>query len=145
MALRAHRRPSKKLARGYWYFYGRHVQKITEHLEVGDLVLWVGKPSEYATFHRRLVYQIVEIVHLENSAATCSYRLRPAFDIENPIGCTVETTGYPVMSAYLKKLTLLDVGIIRLKFDSFIKEWAKNLGMNITHMPTDSDISANDK
>lgn len=100
-----------------------------DNLCVGDLVMWTGKSTEYATFHRRIIYVVAEIMHPEDPSRTRSFKLRPAFDIESPIGTVIETTGYPVLSSYLKKLSLLDVASIRLHYDNFIKEWAKSQGL----------------
>lgn len=120
--------------------------KPLEKLNVGDIVMWTGKVTEYSPFQRRLIYQVVQVIP---AAATDihqepKYRLRPAYDIENPVGAVVEAASFTISSNHLKNLSLLDMGIIRLTFDNFIKEWAKSKGANITSMPTERDVTVND-
>lgn len=98
-----------------------------QELQVGDLVLWTGKPSEYSSFSRRIVYQVVERKEPEKDSHYVTYRFRAAFDFENPMGTLCDVTGFST-SREMKRLSLLDLATLRLHFDNFIREWAKQVG-----------------
>ena len=100
-------------------------------LHVGDLAVWTGKPNEYAPLSRRVIYQVIERKEPPEGSYYVQYRFRAVFDIENPIGTVVESTSF-MTSREMKKLSLLDLGSLRLHFDNFIREWAKQVcGANI--------------
>ncbi len=96
-------------------------------LYVKDLVLWTGKPTEYASMSRRVVYQVVERKDPADSTMYVQYRFRAVFDFENPVGTLVDPTGW-MTAREMKKLSLLDLATLRLHFDNFIREWAKSVG-----------------
>ena len=118
-------------------------------LEPGELVMYVGTTAYTPSFENRVIYQVIEVSETTPSSTEDKpcyvYKLRAVFDIKNPIGNTVDTLTWRSSSVgNFKRLTLLDVGIIRLKFDSFIKEWVKSLGTDVSHMPTASDVLSNE-
>lgn len=93
-------------------------------MEVGDLVMWMGKPTEYSQFHRRVVYQVIEKEPAKESTySSNNYRLRVAFDFENPMGTDMNSVSH-LGTRDFKRLALLDVGVLRLLFDNFIREWS---------------------
>ena len=57
------------------------------------------------------------------------YHLRVAFDFERPMGQAIGTVTWS--DHELRKLTLLDVGVIRLSFDNFIREYAREQGAEL--------------
>lgn len=106
---------------------GRH--ELIE-LNVGDLVLWVGKQTEYTFLNRRTLYQVVERREPEKPERIVQYRFRAVYDIENPIGTAVDATPF-ISSRDTKRIDLLDLGVLRLTFDTFIKEWARSRGVEV--------------
>jgi len=97
-------------------------------LSLGDLCIWVGKQTEYSPLSRRVIYQVID----KEDAATSSwskhvYKLAPAFDLENPIGTSVEPVSHNG-TRDMKRLSLLDIATIRLHYDNFIKQWARHAG-----------------
>ena len=105
------------------------VQKAEPDLEVGDLCLWTGTQSEHSTYKNRIIYRCVEKRQNENSdgGTYVSYRFVVAFDISNPLGQQLDPIGFGGVRE-MKRLTLLDVCTIRLHYDNFIKEWAREMG-----------------
>jgi hypothetical protein len=89
----------------------------------------MGKVTEYATLHRRVVYQVVgkENTNPVTSFATHRYMFRVAFDFENPMGTNLDAVAY-MGTRDLKRIELLDLGTIRLHFDNFLREWALKMG-----------------
>jgi len=95
-------------------------------LSLGELIVWTGKPTEYSQFFRRVIYEVVGKECVKDASwATHVYKLRPAYDIENPTGTDMTTFTY-MGTRELKRLTLVDVGIMRLAFDNFIKQWSND-------------------
>lgn len=96
-------------------------------LQVGDLVMWTGKETEHSSLKRRLIYQVVS-KKLEGTPPHENWRhqLRVAFDFEQPSGTNLQTISWS--SWELKKLSLLDLGTLRIHFDTFIKWWAETQG-----------------
>ena len=113
-------------------------------LQVGDLVVWTGKERQYAMLQHGIIYRVIEKKEAENGdPAAATYRLGAAFEFCSPIGSSVDVTGLHG-SRELKKLGLLDLGIIRLAFDNFIREWAGEQGAKLEQMPTAHDIVRNE-
>jgi hypothetical protein len=52
----------------------------------------------------------------------------------------MESIGFMSATHEMKKLGLLDLGILRLMFDNFIREWTRSQGVNVEHMPTTDDV-----
>lgn len=105
----------------------RWIQPIT--LNVGDLVVYVGKQNEYTSMNKRVIYRVVEKEQQdEKNTSPFLYKFSVAFDIENPLGQAIE----PTISLYslrdLRRLELLDLATLRLHFDHFIRTWAKQMG-----------------
>lgn len=96
-------------------------------LAVGDLCMWMGKPSEYSGLSRRVIYQCVEKKRRDEPSKELVYRYRVAFDFENPMGSSLDLTNL-TSSRDMKRMSLLDVATLRLHFDCFIKEWAQAQG-----------------
>lgn len=106
------------------------VQKADPVLDIGDLCIWTGNQSEHSTYKNRLIYRCVEKRDNESTDGSTytSYRFVIAFDLSNPIGVHMDPVGFGSIRE-MKKLTLLDVATIRLHYDNFIREWAKQQGM----------------
>jgi hypothetical protein len=104
------------------------LRKPGAELRVGDLVMWYGKPSDYASFQRRVVYQVVERIEpSQDEGRQAQYRYRPVFDLENPIGVPTEPTCL-MSSREMKQIRLIDLGMMRMLFDSFIRTWIADQG-----------------
>ena len=110
-------------------------------LNLGDVVMYVGD-MKYAILQRRVVYRVVDKEQQpENASYPFSYRFTAAFDLENPLGQVIEPSCQMSSLKDFRKLGLLDLGVIRLIFDDFIKEWAKKQSnIDIEHMPEKDDI-----
>jgi hypothetical protein len=107
-------------------------------LNEGDLVIWTGKQSEHSTLKNHIIYQVMS-KKLETSppitpGGTPSehwrLNLRPAFDFQRPLGVAVNTLSWS--DHELRKVTLVDLGVVRLAFDNFIREFARMNGMEDT-------------
>ena len=109
-------------------------------LAIGDLVFWTGKSTDFTMMKPRVIYQVIERKEPEQHASYAQYRFRPVFDIANPVGITVESVGFMTATREMKKLNLLDLGILRLTFDNFIRDWTRSQGADVDHMPTSSDV-----
>lgn len=97
-------------------------------LNVGDIVLYVGD-MKYAILQRRVVYRVTEKEQQpENASYPFSYRFTAAFDLENPLGQVIEPSCQMSSLKDFRKLGLLDLATLRLHFDAFIREWAKQMG-----------------
>lgn len=103
---------------------------VSDELNIGDLCVFTGKQSEYSLLHRRVIYRVVEKETRPDNellSTRFTYRFQVAFDLENPTGTVLTTTGK--MGVHdMKRLSLLDVATIRLHYDHFIKEWARTMG-----------------
>jgi len=98
-------------------------------LEVGDLVFYTGKVTEYTQFKHRIIYRCIEKKYSgEGENSYLSYKYVAAFDFENPLGVGLASIGGFSNISDFKKLSLLDVCTLRLHFDNFIREWAKDMG-----------------
>lgn len=114
---------------------GHRSLKSLVDLAVGDLVMWTGKTSDYGLLYRRIIYQVVEKRDPIEDGHVVQYKFRAVFDFENPVGTPLTPSGY--MSARdVKRISLLDLGIMRLTFDTFVKEWAQEQGM-LTNLDDD--------
>ena len=113
---------------------------LPTELFVGDLVVWTGKPSQYSSIRHGVIYRIVERKVNEHDPLVAVYRLGTAFEFTNPVGTHMELSGFSGAHE-LRKLSLLDLGIIRLTFDAFIKEWARTKGAESIRMPEERDIN----
>lgn len=93
-------------------------------LHVGELIMYVGNP-EHSTLKPRVIYQVVkkEANDSKFSGTPFFYRLRPAFDIQNPTGTELETTSNLSVRG-MRRLSLVDVGTLRMLLDEFIKQWS---------------------
>lgn len=93
-----------------------------------DLVMYVGNP-DHSVLKPRIVYRVIDKELSEPTAtskATLFYRLQIAFDVEHPMGSTLEPT--PKVSVRgLKRMSLLDLGTVRMLFDEFIKAWSRSV------------------
>lgn len=98
----------------------------------GDLVMWHGKQTEHTSLKNRVVYQVMQVEERDSDliGTMVTFKLRPAFDIGQPMGVAVHTISWS--SSELRKVTLVDLGVIRLSFDNFIREYARMLGMETT-------------
>lgn len=100
----------------------------------GDLVVWVGKQTEHSTLKNRIIYEVMkkEVETKDGLGGipwtTTRLTLRPAYDFERPTGVSVGTVTWSTVSE-LRKLSLVDLGVIRLTFDNFIREFARQQGM----------------
>jgi hypothetical protein len=108
-------------------------------LSVGDLILWTGKQTEYSSMRNRVIYQVTARETTAGSSYS-HYRFRPVFDFENPMGTDLTVNGTMTIRE-MKRLTLLDLGVLRLMFDHFVREWARSQGTEVEQMPTADDIS----
>lgn len=105
-------------------------------LEVDDLCIWTGKQSEHSVYRNRIIYRVVEKRWVEPKLMPSgnqvsgyhSVRFAVAYDLENPMGQSFDSVGFANIRE-MKKLSLVDLGIIRLTFDNFVREWAKRQGM----------------
>lgn len=104
-------------------------------LNVGDLVMFTGRVSEHNIIHRRIIYKVVAKDSISSPWAKFNYKYRVAFDFENPLGTELDSTG-SMSDRDLKKISLLDLGVIRLMFDNFIKEWSHKQGFDAEHVPS---------
>jgi hypothetical protein len=89
------------------------------------MALFVGDEKSH-TLKNRVIYQVVgkeEAPHSTYSHHT--YRYRVAFDLANPLGTSLDDTHTGLGTRGMKKLSLVDVGTLRLRLDSFLKEWAR--------------------
>lgn len=101
----------------------------------GDLVVWTGKQSEHSTLKNHIIYQVVArkleknepIMPGGQSHETVRFTLRPAFDFTRPMGIAINTLSWS--DHELRKVTLVDLGVLRLSFDNFIREYARFQGM----------------
>lgn len=117
--------PSSSIAYAQVNKTQRYVESVD--LQVSDLVMWTGRVTEFSTMSRRVVYRVVERKDPTDESNYVQYRFSPAFDLESPIGSSLDVT--PWMTAReMKRLGLLDLGTMRLHFDNFIREWAKRAG-----------------
>lgn len=99
-------------------------------LQVNDLVVWTGSSHQYAQLEHGVIYRVLERqdrASKDGESAHVSYKLGVAFEFNSPIGLSALTRTVN-MTNDLKKLSLLDLGIIRMAFDNFIKQWAKDMG-----------------
>lgn len=119
----------------------KHTWSQPVELNVGDLVAYVGD-AKYAVLNRRVIYRVVEKEQQpESSIYPYMYRFVSAFDLENPVGQHMERSHQFATLKDFRKIELLDLGIIRLVFDEFIKEWAKSQSnVSIEHMPDKKDV-----
>ncbi len=85
----------------------------------------VGKPERYDVMRSGIIYKCIEAKCSGTDWRYMQYRFLPVFSMENPIGIPLEATSWQP-SRDLKRISLLDLGMMRLAFDSFIKEWAKD-------------------
>lgn len=101
-------------------------------LEVGDLVMWDGKPSEHCTFRHGMIYRVVgkQPPDEKSTYDITRYRFITVFDFARPVGQPVDSFEFST-TRDLKRLSLLDLGTLRLHFDNFIREWAKQEGMEV--------------
>ena len=94
---------------------------------MGDLVMWTGRPNEYSTLRRGVIYKCIEAKETpESHWSRRQYRFGIAFDIEDPVGTPMGQTGF-MGSHEMKRLSLLDVATIRLHLDAFIRSWARSM------------------
>lgn len=100
----------------------------------GDLVIWTGKQTETSTLKNRVIYQVMKktIETTEGllggkSFTSTRLHLRVVYDIGQPMGVHINTSSWSEHE--LKKLSLVDLGIIRMTFDNFIREYARLQGM----------------
>lgn len=102
-------------------------------LEVGDLVMWDGKPHEHSLFRHGIIYRVMNKREPENTTYMQhqQYQFRAVFDFNRPVGQPIEAFGYSTVRD-LKRLSLVDLGVLRMTFDSFIKEWAKQEGADVS-------------
>lgn len=100
---------------------------VEDELQVGDLVMYVGKVTEHMPLHRRCIYKVVRKRHPEDAQHVATYHFRPVFDFENPLGQSLDMIGWSTLRD-LRKLSLVDLGTLRLHFDNFIREWARQVG-----------------
>lgn len=101
---------------------------IPLELNLGDVVMYVGD-VKYAILQRRVIYRVVDKEQQpENATYPYMYKFCAAFDIENPLGQTVESSCQMSSLKDFRKLGLLDLATLRLHFDAFIKEWAHQMG-----------------
>jgi hypothetical protein len=100
-------------------------------LTLWDLCMFVGD-EKISVLKPRIVYQVVErTAEVSPTYSSVRYRYRVAFDPENPTGTSADTTISFSGTRNMKKLTLLDLGILRLSLDTFIREYAKHLGAEL--------------
>ena len=93
--------------------------------------MFVGN-EEHTKLKQRTIYQVVEKkLQPQSTFSHHEYRYRVAFDFENPVGQTSELISHWGTRG-LKKLSLVDVGFMRLAFDNFIREWARSQGADDT-------------
>ena len=101
----------------------------------GDLVVWTGKQTEHTTLKNHIIYQVMSkkietsppITPGNPSTEHTRLMLRPAFDFQRPLGTAINTLSWS--DHELRKVTLVDLGVIRLAFDNFIREFARQQGM----------------
>lgn len=97
-------------------------------LDVGDLCIWTGKPTEHAMMFRRVIYQVVEKTPATGASySKNNYSFIVAFDFENPLGKSMVPVNH-MGTREMKKLSLLDLATLRLHYDSFITDWARRMG-----------------
>lgn len=89
--------------------------------------MYTGKPTEYTSFHKRCIYQVIAKKDEHDSDYMSKYHFRLAFDFENPMGSPLDTVSFST-TREMKKVTLLDLATLRLHFDNFIREWTKQMG-----------------
>lgn len=101
-------------------------------LYVGDLVMWDGKPHEHCYFRHGMIYRVVNKIPPDGTMtySIARYKFVPVFDFTNPVGQSLDSFEYST-TRNLKRLSLLDLGTLRLHFDNFIREWAKQEGMDV--------------
>lgn len=95
----------------------------------GDLCIWTGKQTDTSSLKNRIIYHVVR---KENKSSDLMgeyhiYYLRIAYDPEHPVGTHVKTISWS--GSELKKLSLVDLGVMRLALDNFIREFARLHGM----------------
>jgi hypothetical protein len=101
----------------------------------GDLVVWTGKQTEHSTLKNHIIYQVmskkVETTPPITPGGTPSehirFMLRPAFDFQKPMGVAINSLSWS--DHELRKVSLVDLGVLRLSFDNFIREYARFQGM----------------
>ena len=90
--------------------------------------MWTGTQREHSVFSRRIIYKVLRKKPIPGGIlSSVEYELIPAFDIENPLGTVIGST-HTTWDRDLKKLSLIDLGIMRMYFDFFVKEWARQQG-----------------
>jgi hypothetical protein len=100
-------------------------------LNQGDLCIWSGKQTETSFLKNRVIYQV-----MSRDDETDKYgnhirlTLRVAFDLASPVGTVIAVHSWSTHE--LRKISLIDVGIIRLSLDNFIREYARQRGMDVT-------------
>jgi hypothetical protein len=114
-------------------------------LSVGDLCLFTGD-EKFSSLKSRLVYQVVskEDATMVSGYPQHRYRYRVAFDLENPSGTSTDTSITFSSTRGMKKITLLDLGTLRLHLDEFVRWYARYKGMeaDATRSDTGSDGAA---
>lgn len=101
----------------------------------GDLVVWTGKQGEHSTLKNHIIYQVMSRKIEKSPSITpggpeyesLRFTLRPAFDFQKPMGVAINTVTWS--DHELRKVTLVDLGVLRLSFDNFIREYARFQGM----------------
>lgn len=101
-------------------------------LEIGDLVMWDGKPHEHCSFRHGVIYKVVAKRGADETSnlGVARYHFRAVYEFNRPIGQDVGSFEFST-TRDLKKLTLLDLGTMRLYLDNFIREWAKQEGIDV--------------
>lgn len=101
-------------------------------LEIGDLVLWDGKPHEHSSFKHGVIYKVVGKQEAgESNLNLARYHFRVVYEFNRPVGQEVASFEFST-TRDLKKLSLLDLGTLRLYLDNFIREWAKEEGAHVS-------------
>ena len=111
-------------------------------LSLGDLVMWTGEQTKFSSMRNRVIYEVVEKTLMKDSIGF-NYAFKIAFDIENPMFSSTRTISGSLYD--LRKISLLDLGVTRMYFDEFIKNWALRQGTEVMHLPEASDVVGPDE
>lgn len=97
-------------------------------LSIGDACVYVGQEvSAYTNMHPRVIYQVAS---KDDEVGTCTwcrhrYGLEVLFDIAGHE--TEGTVRHVIGTRFLKRLDLVDLGLLRMRLDDFIRRHAVNL------------------
>lgn len=119
-------------------YVGHPQQRLFEpwEMEVGDLCMFVGNGDVYREMTHRIIYQVVmKVPSLHSSYSRNSYHLAIAFDFDGTGSSCPRQTVTHLGTIGMKKLGVLELGLLRMQFDSFIECWLK-----ATMVSTEADV-----